>query len=61
MQWLIGHWRVFAEWAAAQSVLVQIVVGSALLILAYAIFVCILTKLTGRPPVLPRHSSNTRR
>ncbi len=59
MQWFLENWRAFADWAAAQPVPVQITIGSVLLMLAYAAFVCILTKLTGRPPVLPCHPSDT--
>ena len=59
MQWFLENWRAFADWAAAQPVLVQITIGSLLLMLAYAAFVCTLTKLTGRRPVLPRQPSDT--
>ena len=59
MEWLFENWQRFADWAAAQSVVVQIAIGTVLLTLAYAVFVCILAKLTGRPPVLPLPRSDT--
>ena len=60
MEWFFDNWQSFADWAAAQSVVVQITVGTILLTLAYGVFVCVLTKLTGRPPALPRsHSDGT--
>lgn len=54
MQWFLENWRAFADWAAAQAVPVQITIGSLLLLLAYAAFVCILTTLTGRHSVSSR-------
>ncbi len=59
MEWLFAIWKGFADWAAAQPVLVRIAIGTVLLSLAYALFVCILAKLTGRPPPVPRPHSDT--
>ncbi len=59
MDWFVKSWHAFADWAAAQPVVVQIAIGTVLLTLAYALFVCILAKITGRPPVLPRSHSDT--
>ena len=58
MEWLLENWRGFADWAAGQPVLVQIVIGTVLLTLAYVVFVGVLTKLTGRLPVSPRTHSD---
>ncbi len=45
MEWFIQQWSTFADWAAAQHVLIQIVVGSLVLLLAYLLFVLVLSGL----------------
>ena len=58
MEWLFHNWQSFAAWTAAQSVVVQVTIGTILLTLAYAVFVCVLSKLTGRRSALSRPSSD---
>ena len=56
MGWLIEQWGAFADWSASQHVLVQIVIGSLVLLAAYACFVFVL-RLLGtwlREPVVAR-------
>ncbi len=59
MGYLVEIWRAFADWAASQPLLVQLVVGSTLLLIAYILFVIVLSKLTAPPrePVRERFRS----
>ena len=43
---LVGHWRALAEWAASQPVLVQLAVGSTILLAAYVAFVLVIRTVT---------------
>ena len=42
----VGHWRALADWAASQPVLVQVAVGSTILLVAYAAFVLVIRTVT---------------
>ena len=45
MERLLTEWNALATWALGQPVVVQIAVGSAVLIVAYILFVATLTML----------------
>ena len=45
MEWFMQQWSAFADWAAAQPVLIQVAVGSLVLLLAYFLFVLVLSGL----------------
>lgn len=56
MEWLIARWGAFADWAAGQPVLFQIVIGSLVLFTAYLVFVLALSWLSSwvkQPIVFP--------
>ena len=46
MDYLLGYWRSCAEWALGQPVSIQIALGSAILSVAYILFVRFLQALT---------------
>ncbi len=46
MDYLLGYWRSCAEWALGQPVSIQIVLGSAILLVAYVLFVGFLRAVT---------------
>ena len=43
---LLGHWRALADWTASQPVLVQLAVGSTILLAAYVAFVLVIRTVT---------------
>ncbi len=45
MDRLLAEWHAVANWALGQPVIVQVAVGSAVLLLAYVLFVVVLTML----------------
>ena len=49
MGYLVELWRAFADWAAGQPLLVQLVVGSTVLLIAYILFALVLSRLTAPP------------
>ena len=56
MEWIIEQWISFADWAAGQPVLLQIVIGSLVLSMAYLAFVLVLNRIgawAGHPTLLP--------
>ncbi len=56
MEWFIKQWSAFADWSASQHVLLQIVIGSLVLLAAYACFVLVLSLLSAwlREPLVMR-------
>ena len=54
---LYVQWHAFAAWAAGQPVYLQVTVGSAILTLAYILFVLVLSSLAGTPKLIPGSSS----
>ena len=54
MDWFFGQWRAFADWTAGQPALVQVAIGSVVLLAAYLVFVLVLSWLSAwvRHPIL---------
>jgi hypothetical protein len=61
MYWLYEQWHALAGWAAGQPVYLQITVGSAILSLAYVLFVLVLSSLAGSPKLILGSSSSSSR
>jgi hypothetical protein len=61
MYCLYEQWHALAAWAAGQPVYLQITVGSAILTLAYVLFVLVLSSLAGTPKLIPGSSSGSSR
>ncbi len=58
MEWIIEQWIGFADWTASQPVLLQTVIGSLVLSMAYLAFVLVLNLIgswAGYPTLLPSH------
>jgi len=50
MQWLYEQWHAFADWAAGQPVYVQLPIGIAILVVAYLLFLVVISRLFRLPP-----------
>lgn len=61
MYWLYEQWHALADWASGQPVYLQITVGSAILTLAYILFVLVLSSLSGTPRPMRSPSSESSR
>ncbi len=58
MDRLLSEWNAIATWALGKPVIIQVAVGSAVLVLAYVLFVAVLTVLmwlSGRSYQSSRH------
>lgn len=61
LYWLYEKWHALAAWGAGQPACVRIAVGSAILTLAYILFVLVLSSLAGTPKLIPGSSSGSSR
>ena len=50
MLWLYEQWSAFAEWSMGQPAFVRLAIGSAILTVAYLLFVRTLSWLLARNP-----------
>lgn len=49
MRWIVEQWAAFADWTAAQPLVIKLAVGSTLLLIAYVLFAFLIARLMPRP------------
>ena len=61
MEWMIGQWSAFADWAASQLAPFRILIGSLVLLAAYLVFALVLKGLGAwvRQPILTSPGETT--